>query len=206
MQFARDHLERHDAAAGAAVHVEGGGEPLFVNLDAGFENLVVERDEQRLAGNVADEIRSGLRGAAKRARAELPFLVAIKDDAHVLELDDVLGRLAAHHLDGVLVGEIIAALDRIEGMRLPAVGLADGSVDAPLGRAGMAANRMHFGDDGNIGAEACRLKGGAHPRKPGAHYDNVVIGNHEGVVSLKGAATFRTPVRCSCAFHGSAPE
>ncbi len=124
--------------------MESGREPLFVDFDAGFENLIVERDEQRLAGDVADEIGARLRGAAEGARAELAVLVAVEDDAHVLELDDVARRLAAHHLDGVLIGEIVAALDRVERVRFPGVALADRGVDAALRGVGMAADRMHL--------------------------------------------------------------
>ena len=89
VQLAGDHLERDDSAARAALHVEVGGEPLFVDLDAGLEDLIVERDEQRLPGDVADEIGARLRSAAERARAELAVGAAIEDHAHVLELDDV---------------------------------------------------------------------------------------------------------------------
>ena len=139
-----------------------GGEPLFVNFDARLENLVVERYQQRLPGDIADEIGTRQRGAAEGAAAKLTLLVAIKDDAHVLELDDVGGGLAAHHLDGVLIGEIIAAFDRVEGVRFPRVVLGDGGVDAALRGARVAADGVDFGNDGDVGAGARRFQRGPH--------------------------------------------
>ena len=141
MQLAGDHLKRDEPAARAVFHVQRGRVPFFVNLDAGFENLIVERHEQRLPGDVADEVGARLRRAAKGSRSKLAVGRAEKDYAHVLELDDVARRFLTHHLDGILVGKIIAAFDRVEGVRFPAIRLADRGVDAPLGGARMAANR-----------------------------------------------------------------
>ena len=111
-----------------------------------------------MARDIADEVGARLRGAAEGARSELTVGLAIEDDAHVLELDDVAGRLLAHDLDGVLIGEIVAAFDRVEGVRLPRIVLGDRGVDAALRGARMAANRMHFGDDRDVGAAHARLR------------------------------------------------
>ena len=48
-----------------------------------------------------------------------------EDGAHVLQLDDVVGRLLAHGLDGVLVAEVVAALDGVVGVLLPGVVVAE---------------------------------------------------------------------------------
>ena len=48
--------------------------------------------------------------------------------------------LGAEHLDGVLVAQVVAALDRVEGVVFPGVVLVDGGVDAALGGVGVAAD------------------------------------------------------------------
>ncbi len=164
MQFAGYHLQRDHPAAGTVVHMQRGGEPLFVDFDAGFEDLIVQRHEQRLAGDVADEIGARLRCAAECARAELAVGAAIKNHAHVLELDHVARRLLAHHLDRVLIGEVIAAFNRVERVRFPTIRLADGGVNTALGGTGVTADRVHFRDDCHVGTIARCLKRGAHAR------------------------------------------
>src|SRR3712207_7370826 len=47
-----------------------------------------------------------------RSGAEMPGLVAVERDALVLEPEHLVGRLAAHDLDRVLVAEVVRALDR----------------------------------------------------------------------------------------------
>ena len=41
--------------------------------------------------------------------------------------------------------------------------------------AGMAAHRVHLGDDGDVGTAFRRLDGGAHPGEPAADDDDVVL-------------------------------
>ncbi len=150
-----------------------------------------------MAGDVADEVCARLRCATERARAELAFRVAIEDDAHVLEFHDVGGCLAAHDLDGVLVGQIVASFDRVKGVRLPCVALADSGVDAALRSVRMTAQRVDLGDDGNVGAAPGGLERRPHPGKAGTQDDNVVIGYHaaepprlenDGIIYLLGTS------------------
>ena len=42
------------------------------------------------------------------------IFIPVENAAHVLELDDMRGRLFGHDFDGILIREIIAALDRIK--------------------------------------------------------------------------------------------
>ena len=61
---------------------------------------------------------------AEGARTEFTVLVTVEDHAHMLEFDDVARSLAAHDLNCVLIGQEVAALDRVVGVRLPGVALA----------------------------------------------------------------------------------
>ena len=74
-----------------------------------------------MAGDVGDVVGAGGGGAAERAGAEVARVVPVEGDAEVLEIQDLVGRLAAHDLDGVLVPEVVRALDRVERVRLPRV-------------------------------------------------------------------------------------
>ena len=78
--------------------------------------------------------------------------------AVVLELDDRLGRLAAHVLDRVLVAEPVAALDRVVRVPAPVVlgHVAERRVDAALRGDGVRARREELGDAaGGVGGFVC---------------------------------------------------
>ena len=122
-------------AGDAAVVVahERGGEPLLEALHlVVLHQLLVEHVQQRLAGDVGHVVGAGGRGAAEGAGAELALLVAVEGHAQVLEVEHLVGRLAAHDLDGVLVAQVVRALDGVERVRLPRVLGVQRGVDAAL--------------------------------------------------------------------------
>jgi hypothetical protein len=71
----------------------------------------------------------------------------VEDDAHALQGQHLRAGLGAEDLDGVLVTEVVAALDGVEGVVFPGVGLVDSGVDAALGGVGVAADGMDLGDE-----------------------------------------------------------
>ena len=83
--------DRADAAA-LVVLEQVGREPLLVAVDllVVLHQLLVEHVQDRVAGDVGDVVRAGGRGAAERARAEVPGLVAVEGDAGVLEPQDLV--------------------------------------------------------------------------------------------------------------------
>jgi hypothetical protein len=72
---------------------------------------------------------------------------AVEGHAEVLELEEGVGRLLAHDLDGVLVAEVVRALDRVERVRLPGVLGVEGRVDPALSRVRVRADGVDLGDD-----------------------------------------------------------
>lgn len=104
-----------------------------------------------------------------------PSGVRLKGQAHLLEVDDGVDRLLAHDLGGVLVDQVVAALDRVEGVPFPVVlfDVGQRGAHAALGRPGVRARGVELGQHGGAGASA-RLEGGAHPGAPGSHDDDVV--------------------------------
>ena len=116
-----------------------------------------------MAGEVGDEEGAGALLAAEAAGAEASFLVAVEGDAHVLHGDDFASGHAAHDLDGVLVAEVVAAFDRLEGVLFPVVAaVGEGGVDAALGGAGVAADGIELANEGGVGAVGIGGEGGAH--------------------------------------------
>jgi len=88
---------------------------------------------QRPESSWADVEGALLRCSAEGARVKLAPLIAGERDPHVLEIDHLLGRLAAEDLDRVLVAQIIGALCRVEAVQLHAVVRPQGRVYAALG-------------------------------------------------------------------------
>ena len=123
---------------------------LVEELDAVLDALLVERLQDHVAGPVgreagaADGRLAEVAGvAAEPALVDLAVGRAVERQAHVLELDHRLDGLVGQHLGRVLVDEVVAALDGVEHVPLPAVLLevAERRADAALGGAGVGAGR-----------------------------------------------------------------
>ena len=157
---------------------QGGGEPLLVAVHLLVPHqLLVEHVQQRLAGDVGDVVGAGRRGAAEGAGAELALLVAVEGHAPVLELQHLVGSLPAHDLDGVLVAQVVRALDRVEGVRLPGVLGVQRGVDAARRRVGVRADRMDLADDADGCAALCCAEGGSLSGEAGSYDEDVVLGH-----------------------------
>ncbi len=92
----------------------------------------------------------------------------------MLQLDDRLDRFLAQHVHRVLVGQIVRPLHSVVGVPLPAVffQIAQRRADAALGRAGVGAGGVQFGNDGHVGA-AAGVERGHQPRPARADDDRV---------------------------------
>ena len=105
---------------------------------------------------------------------------AVERQPHVLELEHRVDRLAGEDFGGVLVDEVVAALDGVEHVPLPVVffDVAEGGADAALGGAGVGARRVELADDGDVGL-AGHLDGGHQAGAAGADDDRVeaVVGH-----------------------------
>ncbi len=152
------------------------GEVLLVHRDPALDELLVEHLDQDVPGDVGGEHRAGRPGRAERPLGEPAVVGAGEHRAPVLELVDVGRRLAREDLDRVLVAEEVGALDRVVGMGLGAVvaGVAECSVDAALGRAGVASRRMQLRDHRDVGARVERLDRRPHAGTAGADHEYVV--------------------------------
>ena len=173
---ARPDVQQYGAAALPVPDDQGQHEPFLVDAHARLHHLLVQHVEQRLPGEVGDEEGPGLPLSAKGAGPEAAALVAVEDHPHVLHGDDLVARLAAHHLHGVLVREVVTALYRVVGVILPRVAaVGQRRVDAALRGVGVAADRVYLGDHGDVHTVLPGSQGRSHAREPGADYQHVVV-------------------------------
>ena len=91
-------------------------------------------------------------------------------------LQQLLGRLAAHDLDRVLVAEVVRALDGVEGVRLPRVALVERGVDPALRGVGVRAHGVDLADDPDRDPGLGRGERGALAGEAGADHEYVVAG------------------------------
>ncbi len=176
---ARHELQGEHALADPVVHGQGGDEPLLVDPDACLHQLLMEDVEHDLAGDVGHEEGARSLLPTEAAGAEPAVFVPVEGDAHMLKLDNGRTSFLRHDLDGVLVTEIVAALDGREGVLLPGVAaVREGGVDPPLRGVGVAAHGVDLGDDGNISAVGLGSEGSAHPCEPCPYDDYIVIVDH----------------------------
>jgi hypothetical protein len=199
---ARDHPR--DAAI--VVLDQRRGEPLLVAGDLlVLHELLVEHVQNRLPGDVGDVVRPGCGRPAERPLAEPAPLVAVEGDTEVFEVEELVRRLPAHDLDGVLVAEVIRALDGVEGVRLPGILRVERCVDAALGRIRMRPHGMNLGDHTNRSAQLSRGKSGALARKASTD-DQYVVLRHAARSLFRAAAGPRCRRRPAAAAARGGPN
>ena len=176
----RAQVHGADAAADA-VRIEHGAQKLPVlvlgDLAFGFvaAHLLVQRVEQLLAGGGAGECRAMVERAAEAAEIEQAFRRAVEGHAHAVQQVDDAGRSLAHGLDRRLVGQKVAAVDRVVEVLPGGVAFALevlGRVDAALRAYGMRPLDRHDGEQIDVTAGFRNLDGRRQPRQPAAHYDD----------------------------------
>ena len=164
---------------------------LVVKLDTLLDAVLVEGLQDHVAGAI-----SGVAGAAygglavvagvpaKATLVDAAFRRAIEGQPHLLQVDDGIDGLLAHHLGGILVDQVVTALDGVEGVPLPVVFLDVGKsrAHAPLRRAGVTARRVELGEDRGVGP-AGRLESRTHACPASADDDDIKLMRLHGAPS-----------------------
>jgi len=183
----RGQVDGDDAGGGPAVEDDVEHMELVEKGDLVLDALLVERLEDHVAGPVAGIARTADRRLAEvpRVAAEAPLVDpavrrAVEGQAAMLEVDDGLDRLFGQDERRALVDEIVAALDRVEGVPLGPVlfDIAQGGADPALGRSRVGAEGMDFRQDGRPDAMA-RPQGGVKAGPSGADDHGVMLVEHE---------------------------
>ena len=152
--------ERHHAARLPVVDQQVEHHVLVEEADLVLDRLLIHRLQDHVPGAVGGVARAAHRPLAEVARVaaeaaliDLAVLGAVEGQAPVLQVVDRVDRLARQHLGGVLVDQIVAALDGVEHVPLPVVFflVAQRRGDAALRRAGMRARGVELADDGDAG-------------------------------------------------------
>ena len=155
---------------------------LVEELDVVLDAVLVQRLQDHVAGAVGGVTRAAHRSLA--VIAGVPAEAALVDaalggpverHAHLLQVEHRVDGLLAHDLDRVLVGQVVTALDGVEGVPLPVVlfDVGQRGAHATLRRAGVAARRIELGQ--HRGAHPrTGLDRGAHAGAAGADDDDVV--------------------------------
>src|SRR5579863_2940539 len=165
MNLAGREAQRHNARRAPALHQQVEQMKLVVEVDVVLDALLIERLQDHVAGAVSGVARAAYRGlaeflgvAAEGALGDLALRSAAERQTPVLEVVDRLDRLAAQHLDRILVSEVVAALDGVEHMPFPVVffHVAERRADAALRRAGVRADGIQLADDGHACPRAQR--------------------------------------------------
>ena len=121
LQPAVQQVPGDHALAAVVVDDELPGEELLVREDVALHHLLVEDVDQHVARDVRRVGGARLTGSAEGSLRDAPVLGAREDRAPVLELVDVVRRLVAEDLDGVLVTEVVRAFDGVVGVLLRVV-------------------------------------------------------------------------------------
>ena len=141
--------------------------------------------------------------AAERALVDLALGGAAERHAHMLELDDRGGRLAAQIFDRVLVAEPVGALDGVVHVPGPVVRahVAEAGGDPALRGDGVASGREDLGDAGGLQPVLGRAHRRAEAGAAGADDDDVI-----GVIDdLVGAQAAPPKASAASAYSAIAP-
>ncbi len=144
-------------------------------------HLLIERVEKLLPGGGAGEGGAVVKRPAKAAEIEQAFGRAVERNAHAVEQVDDAGRGVAHGFYGGLVGQEVAAVDRVIEVLPGGVAFALqvlGRVDAALCADGMGALYRDNGEQIHLAAHLGDLDDGGKTRQAAADNDNFRIRCH----------------------------
>mmetsp|Transcript_3468 Transcript_3468/g.4859 ORF Transcript_3468/g.4859 Transcript_3468/m.4859 type:complete len:531 (-) Transcript_3468:80-1672(-) len=184
MQRAVLHAHGGHAHAGPVLHHQVQGEVLDEVGGVEGQRAPVQRVQHRVARAVRGARAAvGLAAlaevqalAAERALVDLALLRAAEGQPELLQLQHRLGRLAAHVVDGVLVAQPVAALDRVVHVPPPVVlgHVRQRGVDAALGRHRVRPGGEELGDAGGLEPGLGQAHGRAQAGAARAHHHRVV--------------------------------
>ena len=183
VQVAGGELVGNDACGLTLGHHEVEHVVLVVELDAQLDAVLKQGLQNHVSGAVGRVAGPAYRRLAVVARvpAEAPLVDlavgrAVERQPHVLEVDDRVDCLFRENFGRVLVNEVVATFDRVEGVPFPAVffDVREGGGHAALRRAGVRPRRVQLRDDGRLGVGSC-LDGSAHAGAAGTDDHNVEL-------------------------------
>ena len=176
VDLACSDLQRHHTADLSVLDHQGGYEPFLVAAHARLDQLLEHHVQERLPGEIADEEGASPALAAECPSSQVALIVAVEGNAKMLHVNQGAPGGAAHHLDGILVAEEIAPLDRVVGVVLPVIAtVSQGGVDPALSCVGVAADGVYLADNRSVGAVGSCRDCCAHTGQPGSDYEDIML-------------------------------
>lgn len=189
------HVVAHDTAALTALHDKVESEVLDEEDAVVAESSTEQSMEHAMASSVSDGAASvGLTTLAEVLRLTtesslIDFAVLGSREGHAvgLELEDGLGRLTSHILDGVLITEPVTTLNGVIEMPAPViiVHVAESSVDTALSGNSVRSSREELGDAGGLEAGFGQTEGSSETGATSTDDDGVVLVVDNSVVTDK---------------------
>ncbi len=152
---------------------------MLVLLDLAFglipPHLLIERIKQLLPGGGTRERRAVIKSSAKAPEIEQSLRSAVEGHTHAVQQIDDAGRGLAHGLDRRLIGQKIAAINRVVKVLPGGVALALqvlGCVDSTLRAHRVRALHRNDGEQVDLSAHFRDLDDRGQSRQPAAdHHD-----------------------------------
>src|SRR5690554_4991548 len=146
---------------------------------------LVQSVQQSVTGTVSSGTGTGCLGGVvrtlglttERTLVNTALLSTGERKTHVLQLEYGLGAYGTHVFDGVLVTDIVGALDGVVHVPAPVVvgiSTCDRTGDTALGRYGVRTGRKYFGDTRSLDTGLCQLQGGTHTGSAATDNNRVV--------------------------------
>ena len=124
--------------------------PFRIDPYAPLEDLLVEGVEDNVARKIGRKTPPRKARTAEGALSDPAIGATGPGYPHPFEVENHLRPIRAEHLDGVLVAQVIAALDRIEHMGLDAVVRPEGRIEASLRGPAVRTGRIDLAQHGHV--------------------------------------------------------
>ncbi len=184
-------VEGHYTTASTVLHDEVGGKVLNEEHAVVADGLTIEGVKHCVASTVS----SGSTTVGLAAATEVERLTTegtLVDSAvsgtgegktSSLELEDGVGSLLAHVVNGILVTEPVGTLDRVVGVPTPVVlgHVAEGSVDTTLGSDGVGTSGEELGNASSLVTLGSKTESSTKTSTTGTNNNSIVFVINDGV-------------------------
>lgn len=182
----------NDTDTGAVLHEQVHGEVLNKEVSVVSERLSVKRVQHGVAGSVGNGTGSvGLASltvvlglTTEGSLVDSALVVSREGNTVVFQLDNGLGGLLGHVVDGVLVSEPIGTLDGVIHVPLPVIGVhvSESGVDTSLRSDGVGSGGEQLGDTSGVEASLGQTEGGSETGSTGSNNNTIVLVVDDGVL------------------------
>jgi hypothetical protein len=186
MKLSCGEIIGHDARTSSFIHDQGKKIVFRIEFRLMPQALIkkgVENDPSGMVCSIAgplDRFLAIIPGMTTEVPlGDLPLGSATKRNAHMLELIDGSRRILDQDLNGILISQVVASLDRVIEIPFPAILLliTERSSDSSLGCSGMGSRRRNLAHDRHIRL-AYALDRCPKSCQASSHNDHIMLEDH----------------------------